>query len=95
MWLLRDLHFPGITFPFLVQVDNSQAISFQEDTCVRTRHRGVVDMAEAWVQQLKEGGLVETKHAAGDKNPADIFTKCYSNKPYHARRELMGQKCLG
>jgi len=95
MWLLRDLRYPGITFPFLVQVDNSQAISFQEDSCVRTKHRGVVDMAEAWVKELKEGGLVETSHVSGDKNPADIFTKCYTNKPYHARRELMGQKHMG
>ena len=94
-WTCRDLGFTGITLPFLVQVDNQQAISFQQDTCVRTKHKGVIDMAESWVVELKSGRLVYTEYIATDRNPADIFTKCLDRQTFQERRKLFGQRYIG
>ena len=42
-----------ITLPLCVQVDNKQAKSFKEGTCLNSKLRGVVDMRDAWVRELK------------------------------------------
>ena len=95
LWVCRDLGFQGVTFPFLVQVDSTGAISFAEDTCVRTKHRGVIDMAEEWVAELKGGEAVKVQHVSGVNNPADIFTKCLDLRTFQARNALMRQRYLG
>ena len=68
----------GMTFshPICVQVDNSQAVSFQQATCMASRLRGVIDLRRAWVQELRDTGKVEVRKVEGDNNKADVFTKC-------------------
>ena len=41
-----------------------------------SRLRGVIDLRRAWVQELRNTGKVVVKHVDGDKNMADVFTKC-------------------
>ena len=57
-WVCRDLLISGVSFPFVVQVDSKGADSFAQDSCVRSRHRGVIDMAEEWVQELKSDDVI-------------------------------------
>ena len=95
LWVCRDLGFQGVTFPFLVQVESTGAVSFAEDTCVRTKHRGVIDMAEEWVAELKGGEMVKVQHVSGVNNPADIFTKCMDLRTFQARKALMRQRHMG
>ena len=93
-WLCRDMGMSGVLTPFIMQVDNQQAISFQQDTCVRTRHRGVIDMAEAWVAELKDQSKVVTKKVAGLRNPADLLTKCLDWRTFEDRKRLFHQAQL-
>ena len=64
-------------YPFTVSVDNTQALSFQSDTCPNSKIRGSIDMREAWVKELRDLSIVATQYVEGGSNLADIFTKCF------------------
>ena len=89
LWVCRDLHFSGVSFPFVVQVDSDGADSFAKDTCVRSRHRGDSDMAEGWVQELKSGEVVKTQWIPNRRQKADILTKCLSSKLFQTGFQLV------
>ena len=74
-WVAEEM---GIrtAYPFVVQVDNQQAISFQGDTCPNSKIRGSIDAREGWVKDMRDLGKVKTQHVRGEENLADIFTKC-------------------
>ena len=48
--------------PILVQVDNTQVLSFQKDSCVRSRHYGIIDMADTWVSELRDQSKVDAAY---------------------------------
>ena len=58
-----------------MQVDSKQAISFQEDTCPKSRIRGSIDMREDWVNELRDLNIFNTIHVDTSKNLADLLTK--------------------
>ena len=43
-----------------IYVDNTQSKSFQNATCINSKLRGVFGLRDAWVQELREKGQVET-----------------------------------
>jgi hypothetical protein len=108
-WVMRDLGMTGLnlgktvqgglgTFsgsPILVQVDNTQVLSFQKDSCVRSRHYGIIDMADTWVSELRDQSKVDTTYIASELNPADIFTKCLPRGVFMSRRALFNQEYTG
>jgi hypothetical protein len=61
--------------PIVVFVDNDQAISFTNSTCTNSRLRGSISRKQAWVQELKSGGLLTPKYINTKNNLADIMTK--------------------
>jgi hypothetical protein len=75
-WVAEEM---GIVtaYPFTVSVDNTQALSFQSDTCPNSKIRGSIDMREAWVKELRDLSIVATQYVEGGSNLADIFTKCF------------------
>ena len=75
VWRLEEL---GVRSPkpIVVQVDNQQAISFQRNTCLTSKLRGIVDMRWAWVQELRDKKKIKVRKVGSDENKADIFTKC-------------------
>ena len=89
--MCRDLQFDGVSFPFVVQVDSKGADSFAGDTCVRSQHRGAIDMAEAWVQELKSRSVVTTLWIPKTLQKADILTKCLSPKDFRYAFKLVQQ----
>jgi hypothetical protein len=74
MWVAEEMGLK-VQYPFVVQVDSKQAISFQEDTCPRSRIRGSIDIRDAWVEELRDLDIVNTRHVWSDANLADLFTK--------------------
>ena len=52
-WRLEELNVI-VQYPLVVKVDNKQSKTFQEGTCMNSRLRGVVDMREAWVKELRD-----------------------------------------
>jgi hypothetical protein len=75
-WVAEEMGI-ATAYPFTVFVDNTQAISFQSDTCPNSKIRGSIDMREAWVKELRDLDIVATQYVEGSSNLADIFTKCF------------------
>ena len=65
-----------VKWPMEVFVDNSSGISFQQSTNPNTKLRGIHDMREAWVQELRNKFKVKAVKVHTEKNLADMFTKC-------------------
>ena len=42
-----------VEYPIKIQVDNAAGVSFQHSTCASSKLRGIFDMAEKWVQELR------------------------------------------
>lgn len=78
-----------ITLPLCVQVDNKQAISFKEGTCLNSKIRGVVDMREGWVRELRELEGVDVRHVPGTRQLADVLTKGLPNYKYRMGLKLI------
>ena len=65
-----------VSWPFVVNCDSKQAISFQQDTCPKSKIRGSFDLREDWVEELRDQKIVQMSKIEGTKNCADIMTKC-------------------
>ena len=61
-----------------MQVDNSQAKSFAEGTCVHSKLRGTFDVRSGWVEELRKEGEVIVKKISTEDNFADLLTKTHS-----------------
>ena len=62
-----------------IYVDNTQSKSFQHATCINSKLRGVFDLRDGWVQELRDKSQVETVTIPRDENHADILTHCLSS----------------
>ena len=78
--------------PVVVQVDNLQAKSFQEGTCVQSRLRGTFDLREAWVQELRQRHEFTVEHASTVNNCADLLTKIHKTSRYKQLLAMIGCK---
>ena len=78
-----------VSIPLCLQVDNMQSKSFQEGTCIHSRLRGIVDMRLAWVKELRDKPKIKVKWIAGDRNKADLLTKCFPNWIFQQRLKLV------
>ena len=87
-WRLEELNML-VQYPLVVRVDNKQSKTFQEGTCINSRLRGVVDMREAWVKELRDLAQVMVKWVPQHTNKADLLTKCFPNWIYQARKKLI------
>ena len=68
-----------VTWPMIVYVDNAQSKSFQNATCINSKLRGVFDLRDVWVQELRDKGQVKTVGIPREDNAADILTHCLSS----------------
>ena len=60
---------------FCMQVDSKTAVSFQKDTCWKSRIKGSFSRREAWVQELRDEGQCEVVKIDKQQQLADILTK--------------------
>ena len=74
-----------VSYPIKIQVDNAAGVSFQHSTCASSKLRGIFDMAEKWVQELKDVKVVDAIKVDTSKNLADMLTKCLT---YPVRNSL-------
>ena len=84
-WRAEELGI-SVTWPLVLQVDSKGSISFQGSTCAQSRLRGVIDLREAWVKELRDRGVIVTSKIHTDQQLADCMTKCLPN--YKFRRAL-------
>lgn len=84
VWKLQELGIQ-VSNPIIIQVDNTQAISFQRSTCLVSKLRGMVDLRWAWVQELRDKKKIGVQKVGTDLNKADILTKCMPAYKYSMR----------
>ena len=75
--------------PLRLQVDNRQAKSFKENTCLTSKIRGVIDMREAWVRELRDEKDIEIVHVPASGQKADILTKGLPNYKFRLGLKLL------
>ena len=88
---LEELNMP-VQYPLVVKVDNKQSKTFQKGTRINSRLRGVVDMREAWVKELRDLAHVMVQWVSQHTNKADILTKRFPkwiDWIYQARKKLI------
>ena len=83
----------GMRTPNIIQmeVDNTQAISFQHKTCPHTKLKGVFDLRWDWVRDLQNNNEVKTIHVDTKHNMADLLTKCLDNTEFNRLVQLTQQ----
>ena len=64
-----------LTRPLTIKVDSKPAKSFKDGTCMTSKIRGVVDMREDWVQELRQKGDIAVEWVPEHKQKADVLTK--------------------
>jgi len=74
MWVAEEMHIE-VTWPMVLHVDNAAGESFQHSTCGTTKLKGIFNLREAWVQELKNEAQVNAVHVDTTKNLADMLTK--------------------
>ena len=61
-------------------MDNAAGISFQGSTCQASKLRGIFDVRDKWVKDLKNMDVLKAVKVDTTLNLADIFTKCLSSQ---------------
>jgi hypothetical protein len=71
------------SWPCRVWVDNRQALSFSENTCVHSRLRGVFDLRDARVTELRDKNKIKVQWVERNNNHADMLTHCMNSGPFN------------
>ena len=95
MWVAEEMGMQ-VSYPFIVQVDSAQAMSFSGDTCPKSKLRGTFDMREAWIKEMRNDNVVKLVYVHRDENLADMFTKCLKCPEFVTKRNMAVdfQKCV-
>ena len=64
----------GTIRPIVINVDNTTAIAFSENSTKRSKMRHI-DCRQLWVQALRDRGLCKLVKVSTDDNESDLFTK--------------------
>ena len=66
-----------------------------EATCINSKLRGVFEIRDAWVQELRDKGQVDTVAIPREENHADILTHCLSSGNFNKEVGHINIKLLG
>jgi hypothetical protein len=75
-WWRADQFGMQLPRPMTIWVDNRQAESLANNTCLNSKLGGVFDMRDSRIKEIRDKGAVEIKWVRRDYNPADILTHC-------------------
>ena len=75
-----------VKYPFDMLEDNAATVSFQKSTTPYSKLRGVYNLRDNWVQELKDKSVVSAVKVHTDLNVADLFTKCHE---WHKMKKLL------
>jgi len=74
-WVAEEMGL-SVAWPFVLQSDSTQAVSFQKATAPKTKMRGCFDLREQSVVELRDQGIVTSRHIPRDLNVSDMLTHC-------------------
>ena len=74
LWIAEDMY-ADVKWPMEILVDNKGAISFQQKTNSGSKMRGIFDLREQWVKELKNKAEIKAVKVDTVYNVSDILTK--------------------
>jgi hypothetical protein len=90
-WVLEEMG-AAVQWPLTVLTDSDGALSFQWDSCPKSKLRGSIDRRMDWVTDLQDRSIITTTLVPGAENKANIFTKCLPTGQFKAERDqIMGR----
>jgi hypothetical protein len=92
-WVLADMGVE-LSWPIVVKVDNTQAISFCNQTCLDSKLKGMIDNRDSWVKELKDDNIVTVEYVNTRLNKSDILSKCLSGTQFREQVVLISKGCL-
>ena len=75
-WWRADQFGMQLPRPMNVWVDNRQAESLANNTCLNSKLGGVFDMRDSRIKEVRDKGAVDVRWVRRDYNPADVLTHC-------------------
>jgi hypothetical protein len=78
--------------PISVQVDNMQAKSLASSTCLHSKLRGIFDIREDWVLELRQRDELFVDYVQSEHNIADLLTKSHTTARYQQLLGKIGDK---
>ena len=78
----------------MLQVDNSQVISFKGATCIKLKLKGMISKRWDWVKELQDMEMVKTVKVDTLVNVADLLTKCQSAVTQNRLIQLMDDRVI-
>jgi hypothetical protein len=91
-WILADMGIE-LPWPIEVNVDNTQAISFCNQTCLDSKLKGMIDNRDQWVKELKDDGVLRVEYVNTRLNKSDILSKCLSGTQFREQVVLISKGC--
>jgi len=85
LWRAEELGV-NVKYPFTMLEDNSATVSYQKSTTPYSKLRGVYNLRDNWVLELKDSNVVKAEKVHTDLNVADLFTKCHE---WHKMSKLL------
>ena len=92
-WILADMGVE-LTWPIVIKVDNTQVISFCNQTCLDSKLKGMIDNRLNWVRELKDEGTVVVQYVNTRLNQADILSKCLAGTQFREQVVMISGGCL-
>jgi hypothetical protein len=92
-WVLADMGVE-LPWPIVVNVDNTQAISFCNQTCLDSKLKGMIDNRDQWVKELKDDSIVRVDYVNTRLNQADILSKCLAGTHFREQVVMISKGCL-
>ena len=85
LWRAEELGV-NVKYPFTMLEDNAATVSYQKSTTPYSKLRGVYNLRDNWVLELKDSNVVKAEKVHTDLNVADLFTKCHE---WHKMKKLL------
>jgi hypothetical protein len=85
IWRAEDMG-AGFEYPIKILEDNAATVSFQKSTTPYSKLKGVYNLRDKWVRELKDMKLIMAEKVDTGNNVADLLTKCHE---WHAMRKLL------
>ena len=64
-------------WPAEIHEDNKAVVAFQNCVTANTKLKGMINMRDAWVKELKDQNITKAVKVPTTENIADLLTKCY------------------
>jgi hypothetical protein len=85
LWRAEELGV-NVKYQFTMLEDNAATVSYQQSTTPYSKLRGVYNLRDNWVLELKDSNVVRAEKVHTDLNVADLFTKCHE---WHKMKKLL------